>query len=625
MKCALWLALSFVFLLRAKEQSLTILSEISDPAEKQAFLSAYEATDSGKRHDLAQAFVQTYPRSWLLAEAYDLLAKSSIDLGDYSGALNAAEFSLRLMPENATLAVLLANLEARQGDYQKAQSHARDALEYLDRFTRPPGTSEESWRSLKPQLTASAYFALGRSYAAQGNSKSLDALNRSAAWNPNDPETFYLRGMVELALGRTVQAESDFGAVARSSSPLNNQALNQLRQLYNKDESFDIFLSKLPKPQIDSDLRLPSKQPTDTAEIRAGYAGSAVCQSCHSQEYAMWRQTGMSRMLRAYKPENVIPNFADRPDFKDASGSTAVRMGFDSRPYFDVKDTAGQWQRFHVDYTIGSKWQQAYATAFPDGAIHVLPIEYNALQKAWINYWETIDAPGTKRTIIADFPKLSSVTNYQENCAICHTSQLHAKLGDSEPIDHASFREPGVDCEMCHGPSALHVDRMKKGQLTPKDPLEPPVDFRRIDNREGVRVCAQCHKQSAVRELGPQGEMNYSTQNHGYVPASLSRPYDVFLRRAFYKDGRFRQSTFHCGSLYPVSMLSERYCSMRQLPCAALAELFLKPNVAEIQRLAGPNMPAMPFGISRQNRTNTPIILWHRKAAGVSVATCPRS
>jgi predicted CXXCH cytochrome family protein len=83
-----------------------------------------------------------------------------------------------------------------------------------------------------------------------------------------------------------------------------------------------------------------------------------------------------------------------------------------------------------------------------------------------------------------------------------------------------------------------------KGQLTPKNALEPPVDFRRIDNRDGVRVCAQCHKQSAVREIGPEGEMNYSTQTNGYVPASSSRPYDVFLRRAFYKDGRFRQSTF---------------------------------------------------------------------------------
>jgi len=559
MKWHLYAALYAMSLMCVKGQKLTVLSEIADPIEKQAFLAAYEATDAGKRHALAQTFVQTYPRSWLLSQAYDVAARSSIDLGDYPGALNEAEFSLRLMPENPTLAVLVANLQARQGYFRKAESTAEDALDDLNRFVRPPVISEDSWRSLKPQLTASAYFALGRAYAGQAMKekpsnrtlleRSLDLLNRSAAWNESDPETLYLRAIVELTLGKGMQAESDFAAVARSSSPLNTQALAQLQQLYQKNsantgEAFNVFLSRVPKPQIDFALRESHAASSHSPAIRAGYSGSAACQACHPREYSTWRQTGMSRMLRAYKPENIMGNFSENPEFKDAAGHTSVRMGVDPRPFFDVEDTSGHWQRFHVNYTIGSKWQQAYATELPDGALQVLPIQYNSLQKAWINYWETIDAPGNKRTIIAEFPKLSSATNYQENCAVCHTSQLRAHSADSEPIDHASFREPGVNCEMCHGPSALHVDQMKKGHLPSKDALEPPVDFRRIDNREGVRICAQCHKQSAVRELGPEQEMNYSAGDKGYVPASWSQPFDVFSRRAFYKDGRFRQTTF---------------------------------------------------------------------------------
>jgi hypothetical protein len=30
--------------------------------------------------------------------------------------------------------------------------------------------------------------------------------------------------------------------------------------------------------------------------------------------------------------------------------------------YFDIMDTYGQWHHYRVDYTIGSKWQQTYAT-----------------------------------------------------------------------------------------------------------------------------------------------------------------------------------------------------------------------------------------------------------------------
>ena len=246
-------------------------------------------------------------------------------------------------------------------------------------------------------------------------------------------------------------------------------------------------------------------------------------------------------MLRPYQKENVIGEFSTGSEFKDDDG--AIRIGRDTRPYFDVQDASGHWRRFHVDYTIGSKWQQAYATKLADGSLQVIPFEYNTLRKAWINYWKMIDPPGSERAILANFPKLSSATNYQENCAVCHTSQLTAGEGN-DPISHASFREPGINCEMCHGPSALHAGQMRHGAITPKSQMEPPVDFRRMGNRQGVRVCAQCHRQTAMRQIGAGREMNYAAGGASYLQRSWSRPYDVFSRRAFYKDGRFRETTF---------------------------------------------------------------------------------
>jgi predicted CXXCH cytochrome family protein len=174
----------------------------------------------------------------------------------------------------------------------------------------------------------------------------------------------------------------------------------------------------------------------------------------------------------------------------------------------------------------------------------VLPIEYNALSKAWINYWEMVDPPGSKRAIITDFPSLRPETNYQENCAICHTSQLRAASGDKSPMEHAVFLQPGVDCEMCHGPSAWHIREIRAGHFVKKPPTEPPVDFRSLTNRDGVRICAQCHRQAAIRELGRQNEMNYAAEGGSFVPKAWVRPYDAFSRRAFYKDGRFRETTF---------------------------------------------------------------------------------
>jgi predicted CXXCH cytochrome family protein len=515
------------------KQAYTILSSIEDLSERDAFLKIYSQIDPRKRQEAAEQFIAHYPGSWLLAQAYDLAAKSSIDQGELNQALTEGRFSLRLTPENPTLLVLLANVAAQKGLFEDVVTMAGDALEYLDEFALPASEA-------KPALKSSAYFALGRVYAARALRTSdpnlmngaIGYLNNSIAWNSTDPEPFYLRGLLELKRGNSAAAKADLAFVVRTDNALKASSLARLRQLC-RTGSFDQFLANIPAPTVGARPSSPDREAAPA--IRAGYVGSAKCQSCHPHEYDAWHQTGMARMFREYKKENLIGDFAA------PAPNDAIRPGFDTRPYFDVRDRTGEWRRYEVDYTIGSKWQQAYATRLDDGTFHVLPIQYNLLKKAWINYWEVIDPPGSERTSITDFPKLTVATNYQENCAVCHTSQLRAAGTLTET---AQYREAGVNCEMCHGPSAQHVERMHSGQKATKDLLEPPLDFRAIDNRHGVQVCAQCHRQSAVRQLGPRGEMNYSASGSSFLSKVQMRPYDGFSRRAFYKDGRFRETTF---------------------------------------------------------------------------------
>lgn len=522
-------------LLHSDSKRFTLLSQISDGVEANAFLQLYRASDPKLRFAMANRFIEKYPRSWLLAQAYDAAARSAIDLERLEDAMRDARFSLRIMPENPSLLVLVANMESRNAQFSRAVTDASDAIDYLGQFDEAP--------ALTSRLMASAYFARGRAHAQQALAEKLPDpdeltfalrdLDRAAAWNSSDPEIFYLRGMVELELKETAQAASDLTFVSSCEGPLKTRA--------------DKLLGALPKNltvkprKIDASLREQNRRPDFSKALSAGYAGPKACQSCHSQEYDTWSKTGMARMLQPYSAQNIIGDFSTTSEFRE-SEFDAVRMGIAGRPYFEVW-TQNQWQRFYVDFTIGSKWQQAYATRLPDGRLQVLPVEYNLLAKKWVNYWELIDPPGSARAVLHDFPKLSAATNYQQNCAICHTSQLKSDQSTADPMQHAQFLQPGIDCEMCHGPGALHARRAAKGDLDHPHAGEPPFDFRKADHREAVRVCAQCHEQSAVREIGAGGEMNYSTTG-SYVPETTLRSFDAFSRKAFYKDGRFRETTF---------------------------------------------------------------------------------
>jgi len=103
-----------------------------------------------------------------------------------------------------------------------------------------------------------------------------------------------------------------------------------------------------------------------------------------------------------------------------------------NRHYFDISQSDGKWHGYPVDYTIGSKFEQAYATTLPNGEIHVFPIQYNVLHKQWINFWKVIDGPGSERADPRTWERLDASTSYQAICAVCHTSQLrNVKGGDS--------------------------------------------------------------------------------------------------------------------------------------------------------------------------------------------------
>jgi tetratricopeptide (TPR) repeat protein len=563
----------------------TVLDEIDDPAERQAFEALYQNSDAGRRLKLAEAFLSAYPRSWVLAEGYEIAAKASIELGDTQRALEYASASLKLLPENPLLLVSVADVQAQRGFTQQASQNAREALDYLDRFARPASITEQAWPDIERRLRASCYFAMGRARVSQALADSRGAtrddllrqavadLSQAASLNPRDSETFYLAGLAYSSLGDRGSAASAFATAYRLGGELRPKAAEQLKSLYMagsdmRGTTFEHYIESQPSPK----LAPPPAPPAKPMNFAPTYAGSTACRPCHPDTYRQWSQTGMAKMFQPYGPENVLGDFTHNNTFyegdrgrwangdltfsSDEKRTLYARMTVDNgRHAFEIRQSDG-WHRYPVNYTIGSKWEQAYATRLPNGEIHVFPIQYNVREKRWVNFWEIIDTPGSPRADLAEWEKLDVWTSYQANCAVCHTSQLRNVTGGGFAPAGLEFREPGINCEMCHGPSQRHVESMSKGKPYSKGPLDPPVDFSKITGREFLAICSQCHMQSAIREPGARGELNYATAGEFFQQDAM-RPYGEFSRKGFYKDGRFRETTFIVESLLRSACFSK--------------------------------------------------------------------
>jgi predicted CXXCH cytochrome family protein len=567
-----------------KRSPANLADQITEGAERSAFLQLFEHASAKEMQARAAAYIERFPQSAFLAQAYEVAARGCFDLGDYGRGLAYAQQSLALLPENPLLLVPVADVEARQHLNSAAITHAENALEDLDRFAGPSSVRDEDWPNVKQRLRATANFAKGRALLQQALAepagerrqallKSSEAsLTEALRFNGDDAEIAYMLGLAQLSSGDALAASSSFAAVYRNGGEFAPRVLDHLQAIHRLmnpgstipfetfvQQATDRWTASIQNWNKDSRKR-SIEEKTSRSEPALTYFGSDSCRGCHAEIYTSWSESGMSKMFRPYAPQNVVGDFTehnefylgDDADYRDGKfelkpgGSRALfaRMVLrEGRHYFDFLQSDGKWHSYPVDYTIGSKFEQAYATKLPNGEIHVFPIQYNLLYKQWLNFWKVIDGPGSERADPRTWERLDASTSYQAVCAACHTSQLRNTKGEGFAVNNVEFKEPGINCEMCHGPSGDHVLEMSEDGYHAKAPIEPPVNFHKIEARKSVAICAQCHMQSAVRNLGPGGELNYVSSGE-FFGNRLRQPFGEFSRKGFYADGRFRQTTF---------------------------------------------------------------------------------
>ena len=572
----------------------TVLDEIQDPGERQAYAQLFEKRSPAERRTVAESFLAKYPQSSFLSQAYEIAAKASIDMGDNQAALQYGGEALKLQPENPLLLVPIAGIQVREGLLAEGAQNASMALDCLDRFLGPAVFSAKEWSSLSRQLRATslcilAEAALKEGVKAAGNEQATklkeaeDYADRSWRLDPSDTNTAYLLGLTRLARGNQKGAALAFAAVYQQDGPLKVRAEQRLRAIYAQEPSvaqkgFDEFVHDCEAaPHPPSQELETSAKPAETTAGAPAYAGSRSCQSCHPREFAGWQNTGHARMMRPYRFENVFGDF-NNATYADETGKIVARMTHDdTQHYFETLDTTNHWHHYRVDYTIGAKWQQTYATRLPNGEVQVFPLQYNRLEKRWIAFWKMIDTPKAERGTVVNFSRLSPDTAYLAHCGPCHTSQLRLTSLVSPKVKDLAFAEPGINCEMCHGPGGDHVASMRTAKPGYNPPLKLQVEFGKISSRDYIAICAQCHLQSAILGLGPEGEFNYRHFADTFYAHYQSRPYDEFALRAQYKDGRFRVISFavesflrsqcvqkggancgHCHDFHPSDIKNER-------------------------------------------------------------------
>ncbi len=242
---------------KSKTQDLTLDAPPAPVnAEEDAAYKAFQesGTDSHKKIELGEAFLQKYPQIRYATVIYSGLTIAYLQTGQVDKMEQAGEKEVQLNPNDGqTLAILAqtipramnANTPEPTKQLDKAEQYSKRALELIPAMAKPEALTDEQFTAAKNQTLAMAHSGLGLVYVRR--SKFADAipeLEQSVKLDPQpDPVNFYLLGLANQKESHFADAETAFNKCAAIAGSMQQACKNGAEQA-KKDSATQLSAPK---------------------------------------------------------------------------------------------------------------------------------------------------------------------------------------------------------------------------------------------------------------------------------------------------------------------------------------------------------------------------------------------
>ncbi|WP_031482034.1 HEAT repeat domain-containing protein [Maridesulfovibrio frigidus] len=220
------------------------------------------------------------------------------------------------------------------------------------------------------------------------------------------------------------------------------------------------------------------------------YAGSESCIDCHERFYKLWAP---SRHGRAMQPYTAA--------FADKLSSQLAPLSIEGKSYqaFTSKETGhiiektgDEVKKYPIEHVLGGKYVYYFLTPMEKGRLQTLPLAYDVKKNEWFD----MAGSGIRHTRDSGVSWTDPVYTFNTSCHGCHVSQLRNNFDPENDTYMTTWKEPGINCETCHGPSSEHnrVCREAAEGTTPKD-LKLLGGKGKFTVQQNSDACAPCHAQ----------------------------------------------------------------------------------------------------------------------------------
>jgi len=234
----------------------------------------------------------------------------------------------------------------------------------------------------------------------------------------------------------------------------------------------------------------------------AAASGSSQCRTCHQAFYKKWSTShhglAMQSFTAGFSRTALTPQVAPMK-----VGNASYRVVLGEKAGYVEEQGPGGFRKHPIQHVMGGKNTYYFLTPMERGRLQVLPLAYDVLQKRWYDMAESGVRMHAEGPAERPIPWTDSAFTFNTACYSCHVSDLKTNYDLTSDTYQTTWREPGINCETCHGGGEAHV------ALYTKDLKAKHRDMRilrttQMTTAQRNEMCAPCHAKMSPLSTGYQ-------------------------------------------------------------------------------------------------------------------------